>query len=231
MDDAERAAWREALARTEIAQPAICLGSMIYLRLLDALGVKPVAVGGHSLGELTAYSAAGAFDERTLFAFAALRGQAMAAKDGEPGAMSSFGCDAEQARSILEGVDGYVVVANLNSPSQTTISGEEAAVAEAERRAAEAGVHARRLPVSNAFHSRLVASAADSVASAQALPSRAGELCAALFSSVDGGRVQPAQDMNAHFAAQILAPVRFLDMARNLARECDLLLEVGPGAS
>ena len=80
--------WSAALAQTEIAQPAICLASLLWTRHLDLLGVRPTVVGGHSLGELTAFHVAGAFDEKTLLCFAAERGRAMAASELD-GASSS----------------------------------------------------------------------------------------------------------------------------------------------
>ena len=70
----ERDRWLSALERTEHAQPAICLSSMLWLAFLSRLGIHPEIVGGHSLGELTAFYAAGVFDAATLITFATRRG-------------------------------------------------------------------------------------------------------------------------------------------------------------
>ena len=120
------------LARTEIAQPAICLASLLHARYLAHLGLQPQVVGGHSLGELTAFHLAGAFDEETLIKLAALRGRAMAArrKRSLAGAMASLACSRTEAETLIRGIPGYVVVANINSPRQTVVSGEEEAVRE-----------------------------------------------------------------------------------------------------
>jgi len=83
--------WSRTLAQTEVAQPAICLASLLWMRYLLSLGLKPVAVGGHSLGELTAFHAAGAFDEKTLICLAAVRGRAMSVcSQGTEGAMEGI---------------------------------------------------------------------------------------------------------------------------------------------
>lgn len=122
--------WQEQLKQTEVAQPAICLASLLRLEQLTRLGVTPAAVGGHSLGELTACYAAGAYSGEELLRFAALRGQAMAASSSEQaGTMASLVCSAEKAQVLLHAVlgsqstgkaeKGYAVVANKNSPSQT----------------------------------------------------------------------------------------------------------------
>src|SRR5205085_2556796 len=92
--------WNRALARTEIAQPAICLASLLHSRYLARLGLRPRVVGGHSLGELTAFHLAGAFDEETLIKLAALRGRAMASPGGAggaTGAMVSLACSRGEA--------------------------------------------------------------------------------------------------------------------------------------
>ncbi len=152
--------WRRDLARTEIVQPAVCLASAIFLRHLADLGLGPSLVGGHSLGELTAFHAAGALDADELLRLAAVRGRVLASPADRPGAMASLACPADEAEETLRDVPGVVVLANLNGPGQTVISGEEVAVLEAMARAAGRGVAARRLPVSNAFHSPLVTEAA-----------------------------------------------------------------------
>src|SRR5207302_2291761 len=106
---AEAQEWSAALARTEVAQPAICLASLLWLRYLERLGIEAVAVAGHSLGELTAFHAAGAFDERTLLTLAAIRGRAMAAPAGAAGTMAALGCSRERAEGLVARAGGYVV--------------------------------------------------------------------------------------------------------------------------
>jgi len=120
--------WKKELAQTEIAQPAICLASLIWMGYLQKLGVEPVAVGGHSLGELTAFYATGAFDEKALLGLAAVRGKAMSAPTETAGVMASLGCSRQQAEELLARVKGDVAIANINSPTQVVISGSREGV-------------------------------------------------------------------------------------------------------
>jgi acyl transferase domain-containing protein len=227
--DAEFASWRDELSATENAQPAICLASLLWLRRLRELGIQPVAVGGHSLGELTAFHAAGAFDERALLCLAALRGRAMAAPAGTAGAMMSLKCDREQADRLVAGVDGYVVVANVNSPTQIVVSGERRAVEKLAELARAATIKTRMLAVSNAFHSRLVEEAGRILREEADLPERLGDREIAISSGVPGVVLDASTGLSDHFAMQVTAPVDFVGLARDLAARVDVLLEVGPG--
>ena len=94
--------WARDLARTENAQPAICLASILWLRWLEEVGVRPTAVGGHSLGELTAFHAAGAFDADTLIRFSGYRGRIYANQAEKDGAMIGLRCSKKRAENLLE---------------------------------------------------------------------------------------------------------------------------------
>jgi acyl transferase domain-containing protein len=224
--------WAERateLARTEIAQPALCLASLLWARWLGWLGIAPAWVGGHSLGELTAFHLAGAFDAATLIRFAGARGRAMAAQPGRPGSMAALGCAAEQAEILVRAAPGYVVVANRNGPRQTVVSGEEAAVAGVVERAAGLGIPARRLPVANAFHSQMVREAAECLRREIILPERPERSVGGLVSGMTGEAVATPLDLREHFDAQIVSPVDFIALVNALRREVSLVLEVGPG--
>ncbi|MEE4112356.1 MAG: type I polyketide synthase, partial [Desulfobacteraceae bacterium] len=225
----ERDHWFSALSRTENAQPAICLASMLWLAFFTRLGIRPVAVGGHSLGELTACFAAGGFDADTLLKFSARRGLVMSDQNGVSGGMVGLRCDESTARALIPQVSGYLTVANLNSPRQTVLSGDAEAAHAMVRIAGKNGINARMLPVSGAFHSRLCMDAARRVAD-MALLSKPMEAAACrLFSSIDGDVIAPGQALNDHFSRQIRSRVDFIRMARNMAAACDLLVELGPG--
>lgn len=229
LDQTRVEAWVEELKDTRIAQPAICLASLLWCKKLDRLGITPVAAGGHSLGELTAFHAAGAFNEMALLKLAAMRGQTMAQKDGEPGAMASFACDYDTASAILGQAEGYVVVANINGPNQIVISGEQAAVEQAVSIARTKGIDTRILKVSNAFHSRFVAGAAECLRSASSVPMLLDYPAIKLFSGVGGAEVRAGLQLRDHFAEQVISQVDFVAIVHAMAGECDLLLEVGPG--
>ena len=228
-DPEERHRWRAALARTEHAQPAICLNSLLWLAFMSRLGIHPEIVGGHSLGELSAFYAAGVFDEATLIEFAVKRGQTMAAAGAPTGAMVSLRCGEAKALELISQVDGYVTVANLNSPRQTVLSGELMAVGSVARLAQENGVGALILPVSAAFHSRLCDAAARQVESISLLQRRMDPTVCPIVSSLDGALLQPGVQLSQYFARQIRAQVDFVRTTRNVAAHCDMMLEIGPG--
>ncbi len=137
--------WQKTLSMTEYAQPAICLSSVIWFRFLENLGLKPATVGGHSLGELTAFYAAGAISERELFHLAALRGRAMAESSSDAGTMVSLRCSKSEAEKIVREIDGYLVIANINGPQQIVLSGNTESVKKAIQIAAEGGIQSRAI--------------------------------------------------------------------------------------
>lgn len=220
--------WSAALAQTEVAQPAICLASLQCARYLEELGIKPAVVGGHSLGELTALHVAGAFDVDALFELAAQRGEAMRARPQANGAMASLACAGEQAGRLLGGVPGTVVVANLNSPQQTVISGDVAAVDEVLSLAAGQGISTHRLPVSNAFHSPLVEEGARRFQAQAVLPAGWSPRMP-VISGMRAAVLGPQTDLRRHLSSQVTSPVDFIGLARAVRGHCDWLLEVGPG--
>lgn len=226
-DSRRLAEYEQALARTRIAQPAICLASVLWLTFLRTLGVTPEAAGGHSLGELTALYAAGAIDLDTLFEIAALRGRLMDAC--EEGAMAALGCGPDMARDIVEQTDGYVTMANFNAPDQTVISGETAAVEEALELARAQNLSCRRLAVSGAFHSRLMTEAAEEIRRVSCLPKYIENLDCRLYSTLKGRRIEVGEELSEHLSRQMVAPVDFATMVQTLSADVDLMLEVGPG--
>jgi enediyne polyketide synthase len=181
------------------------------------------------LGELTAFHAAGAMSDRELFHLAALRGMAMAASGNESGTMVSLRCSKSEAEKIVREIDGYLVLANINGPQQIVLSGETEAVKKAVEIAAKAGIQSRELQVSNAFHSKLASHAAEVIKNEAFLNKKSGKANTMLFSSYTGKEIQIRVFLNDHFSDQILAPVNFVSMIRNMAEYCDFFLEVGPG--
>ena len=217
------------LRRTEVTQPAVCLASVLWLRELEQMGVEPVAVCGHSLGELAALHATGALDEDEVLRFAAVRGQACARPTPREGAMASLGCSAAAAREVVEEVAGYVIVANVNSPVQVVVSGDEAGVEEALKLAAARGIPGRRLNVSNAFHTELVAPAAEFIRKHAEVPEAFHGPRARFVSSMEGGALDDGARLRDHLARQLVAPIDFLATIQEMAKQVDLLVEVGTG--
>ncbi|VVE78836.1 type I polyketide synthase [Pandoraea sputorum] len=221
----------QTLQKTEWAQPSIVLASLLWLQMLSRLGIRPTCVAGHSLGELVAFHAAGAYDMQSAVELAALRGRAMAANRDRPGAMLGLACGHSQAKRFIEGAQssGYAIVANVNSDSQVVVSGEANAIDAVQSAASQAGVATALLPVSNAFHSRLVASAADALRDHSPVVDECGVLNCVLISSTDGLEVPQRVGLRDHFANQVLRPVDFVTTLKSMARHVDVMLEVGPG--
>ena len=121
----------ELLAQTAVTQPAIFAVSMAIYRVLKSrTGLVPDFAAGFSLGQYSALAAAGAFDIKKGAELLKHRGSFM--QDANGGAMAAvIGMEPESIKEVLNQVDGYVDIANYNSPGQTVISGTESAVGEA----------------------------------------------------------------------------------------------------
>lgn len=231
----ERDQLAEKLKPTAYAQPAIVLVSLIWLEYLRRLGVSPSVCVGHSLGELTAFYASGAFSAQTLIELACLRGQMMAAAGeatGNTGAMLSLPLDAKSSQLLIDRLAnaGMLVIANRNSPQQTVVAGDLEAIAALEALAISEGLNSQRLRVSHAFHSPLMANASAEFARRAQLPPHPEALNCTLISSIDGQAINPQQPLLQYFAEQIVQPVDFVSALSRLQHSAGLLVEVGPAA-
>ncbi|MCB2179923.1 SDR family NAD(P)-dependent oxidoreductase [bacterium] len=152
----------EALKDTTITQPAVLTANIAILRLLAENHIHPDALIGHSLGEYGALVASNALSFENALEVVSARGHAMAALEVEDnGCMAAVLAPIEEVQKMIETVDGYVVLANVNSPVQSVIGGNVAAVEEAIEKFQAAGMQAVKIPVSHAFHTRIVAPAAE----------------------------------------------------------------------
>ena len=211
---------------TAVAQPAIVTASLAARRVLTQLGITPHVAIGHSLGELTALQCAGAIDEDALLRIAASRGKAMTELGSTTGAMASIRAGQPEVERLLNG--DQVVVACLNSPTQTVISGEASAVSVVMERAQAQGMSATRLPVSHAFHSSLVAAATPALAE-HLMREDFQPLRHTVISTVTGAPLLQDADLRAILCRQVTAPVRFTEAVTAAIDQVDLLIEVGPG--
>ena len=227
-DDDQILSWRETIRQTQHAQPAICLASVLWLKYLARLGVSPAVVAGHSLGELSALHAAGAFDARTLMQLAATRGRLMAATD-VTGAMASLACGREQADQLIAEASGYCTIANLNAPKQTVISGDADAVERIVEMAKSRSIAAVKLQVSGAFHSAHFQKAASALREAEGIPEISNPLRTAMLSAIDGEPMRSGVPVRDYLSRQMCTKVDFVSLVRAMAERCDVLLEVGPG--
>lgn len=225
------------LQQTQNAQPAILAHSAAVLAATgDRIG--PVAAAaGHSLGEYSAYVAAGSLAPVDAARLVRRRGELMQqAGSSRPGAMAAvLGLEtASVERACREASSGgeVAVAANLNAPDQTVISGDPAAVERAGNGCRSAGAkRVLSLKVSGAFHSPLMAPAATGLREALA----GASFAAPGFPVVANASAQPVQhaaDARRLLADQLTAPVRWVECVQTLAALAPgaRYIEVGPGA-
>ena len=220
----------EDLVGTEVQQPALVATSLAILAALRNEGLEPDVVVGHSVGEFAALASVGAIGTAEAIALVRERGLAMAeAARQRPGSMAAIlGLEDEQVETLCRKILG-VWPANYNCPGQIVVSGENEAVEECCAEAESLGARrAIRLKVSGAFHSPLVARAADRLKPAVDRVRFADPV--APFMSTVTAKIEPAQRLAGLLVDQLTAPVRFTQAARELMREgATTFVEVGPG--
>ena len=222
--------FEKELAETRITQPAVILSSLIWDEYLSKLGIEPHAFGGHSLGELTAFYKAGAFTKKVLINFAELRGKLMATNGESPsGGMVGLFCSATKAQELVGKVHGNIVIANINSPRQVVVSGGNNEIEQVIETANKEKISVYRLNVSNAFHSSFMKEASERLKAASFLQSNFTPNSTGLYSSTDGNRITDKVDLEKYFARQLLSPVDFMQLIETMSKNCDMLIEVGPG--
>lgn len=227
----------EELTLTHNAQPALLAhGAAVWAVARDRIGPSVRAAAGHSLGEFTAYHAAGALPLAGGLRVVRRRGQLMYDSGvRQPGAMAAILGDLRQPiEAVCEVATrqaGLVVPANYNAPGQIVISGEVAGVERAMALAKEAGAkRAMPLNVSGAFHSPLMQSAQSGLTEILA----ATEMQAPRFpvyANVDAQPVTTPMTARERLVRQLTSPVRWTDEVQALASAYPdaLFVEMGPG--
>jgi len=213
--DAEaRERAEEGLKQTAITQPAVLTVDTALARVLESYGVVPDMVMGHSLGEYGALVAAGAMAFGDALTAVAARGDAMTRlKIEDKGLMAAVFGPLDEVSALVEAVEGYVVVANVNSTKECVIGGATDAVERAMEGLKAAGYRVARLPVSHAFHTEIVAPAAEALRKVLGgLPLRVPRI--PVVANVDasfypGGPDAPARMVDI-LARQIGSPVQFV---------------------
>ena len=220
----------EQLVETELQQPALVATSLALNAALRARGINPDFVVGHSVGEFAALSAAESITPAAAIALVRERGLAMAAAARErPGSMAAIlGLKDEVVETLCRKIVG-VWPANYNCPGQIVISGEDGAVGECcEEAEREGAKRAIKLRVSGAFHSPLVARAADRLRPAIDKVDFATPKAA--FMSTVTAKVEEVARYRTLLVDQLTAPVRFTQAARALIGSgVTVFVEVGPG--
>jgi [acyl-carrier-protein] S-malonyltransferase len=225
------------LLRTEIQQPAILTTCIALLRALEErVAVAPAYNAGHSLGEYAALVASGAlgFEEAVRAVHARGRFMQEAVPEGHGAMAAVLGAGeaevAEACRQAALQTGRVVAPANYNSPGQTVIAGDAAAVEAACAKARERGAK-RTIPlaVSAPFHCALMAPAAEKLALELARV-RFRDARPPVVSNVEAEPNADGSRIVELLRAQVTAPVRFVEMVQRMrALGVTKLLEIGPG--
>lgn len=226
----------DELTLTHNAQPALLAhGAAIWAVVRSRLAARVRAAAGHSLGEFTAYHAAGALSLAAAVRLVRRRGELMhEAGVARPGAMAAIlGELTEPVEALCEraSAEGLVVPANYNAHEQIVVSGEVAGVERVMALAKAAGARrAIRLPVSGAFHSPLMAPARDGLAAAVDRADLQGPVFP-VVSNVLAEPVRDAVDARRLLLEQLTSPVRWTEVVNTLASRYPgaLFVEMGPG--
>jgi [acyl-carrier-protein] S-malonyltransferase len=229
-------AWNgpiEELTKTSNCQPALFVHGLAALAALrKAAGEFPIGgAAGLSLGEMTAYAAAGTFDFEAGLKLVQKRGELMdeacAATVGGMAAM--IGGLENEVRQLA--ADEDVDVANINAPGQIVVSGELAKVEAAIGVAKEYGIRrATLLNVAGAYHSRLMQSAYEKLG-AELLNMEMQLPRFPVISNVTGEEVKTLPEIRRTLQDQVTATVRWVDCMETLLEECgcEFFIELGPG--
>jgi len=225
----------EDLKQTRITQIALAVVEAAASACLRAYGTHPQGAAGFSLGEWPALVEAGILDLPTMFRLVSERGRLMAEagdRSGGSGMAAVLGLEPQAIEAALKeaGIDD-VWPANLNSPSQTVVSGTETGLAKIEAPLKAAGAkRVIRLKVSGAFHSPIMKYAYDGFKELlQDAEFKDAKL--PFYSNVTGGLVKSGADAKRYAADQIISAVRWVDEEKAiLADGFDHCMEAGPGS-
>jgi len=219
----------EDLRQTRVTQPAIFVHSVVRA-ILAGDDFAPDAVAGHSLGEFSALTAAGALSFKDGLKLVHRRAEAMqAAGEATPGTMAAIvGLEDAQVEEICKATTGIVIPANYNCPGQLVISGEIDAVQRAMAACSEAGARrAIQLPVGGAFHSPLMEPAREELEAA-IRETNIQTPKAKVYQNVDAKPHTDVDEIRANLIAQLTGAVRWTASVQQMAADgITDLVEVG----
>jgi [acyl-carrier-protein] S-malonyltransferase len=231
----------DRLNRTDISQPAIYTASVACWRgLIAKWGYgngesQLAAIAGLSLGEYTALHIAGAFSFLDGLELVTLRGRAMQdaaeAAPGGSGMLALIGADEAQAQAVCDAARGpdVLVCANFNAPGQVVLSGSKSAIERAAAAATEKGLRSTPLPVAGAFHSPIMAPAAQRLAQALARTTIREPHCPVISNVTAAAHASSAgrtmvDSIRQALVDQLTSPIRW-------AESCRALLSMAPAGT
>ncbi|HYL46025.1 MAG TPA: beta-ketoacyl synthase N-terminal-like domain-containing protein, partial [Candidatus Limnocylindrales bacterium] len=223
----------DGLRQTAITQPAVLAADLALTKLLAAYGIEPDFTMGHSLGEYGALVAAGGIPFADALEAVSARGREMTRFSPEDkGLMAAVFAPLKEIEQILKTIDGYVVIANINSEHQSVIGGASKPVEQAMAALQKAGYEVSPLSVSHAFHTSIVAAASEPLRRVlERLHLQPPRLPAVANTNGEfyptGTNVVP--QMLDILAQQVAAPVQFIKGLRTLYDAgARMFVEVGP---
>nr|WP_314073712.1 SDR family NAD(P)-dependent oxidoreductase [uncultured Roseococcus sp.] len=217
----------ERLRRASAAQPLLFASQIALTHALRAAGLRPMAVLGHSVGEVAAAAVCGALDLDAAVHLIVQRSACQEAVRGM-GGMAVLACDAQRAALILDeaGVDG-VEIAARNGPSSTTLSGPTPVLEAVLSVARRARLPAVLLDIEYPFHHALLEREKEAIIGAlQGLAPCEAEI--SFFSTVTGSELEGASLDAAYWYANVREPVLLEDALRTALPHTDLIIEIGP---
>ena len=211
--------------QTRLAQPALFICEYAFFRLLASLGIKPVALLGHSLGEFIAACLSGVFSLQDGLRLAAIRGELMQSMPA--GCMLELSASPAEVERLLP---KRVSIAAINGPSRCVASGPPDEIAKFSETLAARGVDARQLMTSHAFHSESMGPIQDRFEFAVATVARR-KPAIPFISNLTGRWIRSEDAMNpSYWARQLREPVQFAAGLSTLFEVQEAVyLEAGPG--
>ena len=223
---------QDELNLTHNTQPCVLAADLAAAMALRAHGIEFEGAAGFSLGEYAALAYAGAVSMKDVFEIIQHRADAMqdAVAPGRGAMAAMMGGSPEKIEEICAAVtDGYVVAANYNSPAQTVISGENAAVDQAIALAREQRIKGKKLAVSAPFHCALMEPAAKSL-DALFTTRQFATPNIPVYMNVDAKANTDAAAIPDLLVRQAMSPVRWMQTLLNMQADgFDTFIECGPG--
>ena len=207
-----------------LSQPLCTAIQIALVELFASWNIRPIAVSGHSSGEIAAAYTVGALtmeDAMTAAYYRGIYSNDMRRRGELDGAMMAVGMSREAVLPLLSTLArGRATVACENSPSSVTISGDAPAVTELEDILKQKGTFARKLPVQVAYHSHhMITISKEYLAAISHIKARAPHSQVEFFSSVTGRRAEPSDLGPSYWVSNLLGEVKFADSLLRLVLE------------